>query len=77
MGEASGAPEDATHTSPPKEEVVIREATAADLGRLDTLTLADFATDFSKVPIPDRDGPLTDGEMRTAVDAFVQSLTRT
>ncbi len=62
---------------PPKEETVIREATPADVERVDTLTLADFAADFSKIPLPDRDGPLTEGEMTTAVDAFLHSIERT
>ena len=57
-----------------KEEVVIREGTEKDIDRLESLTLQDFATDFSKVPIPDKEGPLTDGEMKVAVDAFVNSV---
>jgi type IV secretion system protein VirD4 len=57
-----------------KENLVIREGTVADVDRLESLTLQDFATDFSKVPIPDKEGPLTDGEMRIAVDAFVNSV---
>jgi type IV secretion system protein VirD4 len=81
----AGAPSESVSTPeraaaappPPKEQTVIREATPADVQRIDTLTLADFATDFSKIPIPDRDGPLTDGEMTTAVDAFVKSVAPT
>ena len=57
-----------------KENLVIREGTVADVDRLESLTLKDFATDFSKVPIPDKEGPLTDGEMKIAVDAFVNSV---
>jgi type IV secretion system protein VirD4 len=57
-----------------KENVVIREGTVRDVDRLESLTLQDFATDFSKVPLPDREGPLTDSEMKVAVDAFVNSV---
>jgi type IV secretion system protein VirD4 len=57
-----------------KENVVIREGTVEDIDRLELLTLQDFVTDFSKVPIPDKEGPLTDNEMKVAVDAFVTSV---
>jgi type IV secretion system protein VirD4 len=60
-----------------KEAVVIRDATVEDVERIESLTLEDFAADFSKIPIPDRHGPLTEGEMTTAVDAFLHSLERT
>jgi type IV secretion system protein VirD4 len=65
-------------TKPPtvKEDVVIREGTVEDIDHLESLTLQDFAVDFSKVPIPDQEGPLTDGEMRVVVDAFVNTLER-
>ena len=39
-----------------KEDVVIREGTVEDIERIESLTLEDFATDFSKVPIPDEEG---------------------
>ena len=57
-----------------KESVVIRNATVEDIERIESLTLEDFATDFSKVPIPDREGTLSDPEMKTAVDTFLSSL---
>ena len=62
---------------PRKEEGVIREGTLADVERIEALTLEDFATDFSKVRIPDQDGPLSDAEMRVAVESFLVSLERT
>ena len=37
---------------------MIRNATVEDVERIESLTLEDFACDFSKVPIPDRDGPV-------------------
>jgi hypothetical protein len=48
-----------------------------DIDRLESLTLEDFATDFSKVPIPDKEGPLSDAEMKVVVDAYLSSLERT
>ena len=57
-----------------KEAVVIRDATVEDVERIESLTLEDFAADFSRVSIPDRGGPLTDGEMKVAVDAFLNSV---
>jgi type IV secretion system protein VirD4 len=59
-----------------KEAVMIRDATVEDVERIGSLTLEDFAADFSKVPIPDRDGPLSQPEMTAAVDAFLGSLER-
>lgn len=71
MGESAPAP-----VPPQKEEVVTREATAEDIERIETLTLEDFAADFSKVPIPDKEGPLSDGEIKIAADAFLKALER-
>jgi hypothetical protein len=67
----------ATAPRPKKEDEVIRDATVKDIERIDTLTLEDFATDFSKVQIPEKDGPLSDPEMDRAVVSFLSSLDRT
>jgi type IV secretion system protein VirD4 len=65
-------------TSPPdptmKETHVIREATVSDIERLESLTLNDFATDFSRLEIPEREGRLSEREMSTLVDHFMDSL---
>ena len=61
---------------PKKEEVVIRDATVEDVERIESLTLEDFAADFSKVQGPDHDGPVSDGEMTGLVDTFLSSLER-
>ena len=66
----------ATAAPPKKEDVVIREGTAEDVERIESLTLEDFATDFSKVQIPAKEGSLTDGEMKIAVETFLNSLER-
>jgi hypothetical protein len=55
---------------------VIREGTVEDIERIESLTLEDFATDFSKVRIPDKEGPLSDREMKVAVDTFLSSIER-
>ena len=75
--EAPGTPDTATAAAQPrKEDVVIREGTVEDIERIESLTLEDFATDFSKVRIPDKEGPLSDGEMKVAVDTFLSSIER-
>src|SRR2546421_8368456 len=60
----------------PKLEPVLRtrEATAQDVERIPSLTLEDYATDFSKVKIPDHDGPLSSDEMHAAVQSFLNTL---
>jgi type IV secretion system protein VirD4 len=74
----ASTPESAVDAPGPKrEEGVIREGTVADVERIETLTLEDFATDFSKVRIPDQDGPLSEAEMKGAVESFLDSLERT
>ena len=51
----------------------VREATVEDIDRLESLTLEDFAVDFDKVQLPDRD-KLTEQELTTAVDRFLATL---
>ena len=59
-----------------KEKVVLRDATVEDIERIESLTLEDFAIDLSKIRIPDKDGPLSDAEMKVAVDTYMSSLER-
>ena len=73
-GEAGDSVAPAPRTE--KEEVVLRDATVEDVERIESLTLEDFATDFSKVQIPDREGPVSEPEMKAAVDTFLNSLER-
>ena len=76
-GEATGSHESsAAPPRPKKKDEVIREVTVKDIERIESLTLEDFATDFSRVPIPDKEGPLSDGEIRIAADAFLKTLER-
>ncbi len=54
----------------------VREATVADLDRLESLTLEDFVADFSQVEIPERAAGerMSTDEMNAAVDSFLQTL---
>lgn len=54
----------------------VREATLEDIERLDSLTLEDFAAPLDQVKMPEKPAGerLTDAEMRTAVDQFLQTL---
>jgi len=83
---ASGPRDDAAAITPaaaagegtgPKEgsnpDDVIREATAQDIDRIDSLTLDDFAADFSAVKIP-TDGPMSEQAMHEAVEGFLATL---
>jgi type IV secretion system protein VirD4 len=57
-------------------EPEVHDATVEDVDRVESLTLEDFAADFSKVEIPERDGPMTEAEMSNAVSSFLNSLER-
>ena len=60
--------------SAPAADTSVRPATAADLDRLDELTLEDFACDFSQVEFPTHDEPWSDAELHTAVDGFMAAI---
>jgi hypothetical protein len=57
-------------------EYDVRDATVADVERIDSLTLDDFEVDLSKIEFPDHDGPLSDAEMTKAVASFLNTLER-
>jgi hypothetical protein len=61
--------EGAIEPTPPPS---VREATLQDIDNLQTLTLDDFAADFSAVKLPG--GPLSEGDLSQAVDSFLDSL---
>ena len=52
----------------------MREATVEDIERIESLTLEDFETDFSKVKIPDHEGPVSVDELHAAAERFVDAL---
>jgi hypothetical protein len=56
--------------------VVIRDGTPEDVERSDSLTEDDFAADLASVQIPNKEGPMSDGEMKVAVDSLLDSLKR-
>jgi type IV secretion system protein VirD4 len=70
----SEAPPSTAVGSHPEGSAVIREATLEDIERIDALTLEDFAADFSRVPMPQREGLLSESEMDAAVDQFMGTL---
>jgi type IV secretion system protein VirD4 len=51
-----------------------RPPSLADLERLDSLTLDDFAADFSRVEMPTHDGPWNAQELQTAAHSFLATL---
>jgi type IV secretion system protein VirD4 len=61
-------------SAPPKEEIVIRDGTLADVERIDSLTREDFAVDLSKVEFPTHDGPPSDDELHVAARNLVDSI---
>ena len=56
-----------------------REATVADIDRLDTLRLEDFAVDFNRVHLQQKPAGerLTSEELQAAVDSFLETLRST
>ena len=60
----------------PEGRVVTREATVADLSRLESLTLDDFAVDFGRVQLPEKGSGerLTSQELQVAVESFLETL---
>jgi type IV secretion system protein VirD4 len=62
------------HRTAPESAPATREATVEDIERWDELTLEDFAADFSKVKIPDHEGPMSSEELQAAVDSFLDTL---
>ena len=68
------APVDPAPAETPKApQFTEREATVQDIERLNSLTLEDFAVDFSHVEIPEG-GPMTDTQMQAAVESFMATL---
>ena len=64
------------HSLRPKGRAVTREATVADLSRLESLTLEDFAVDFGRVQLPQKGSGerLTSQELQVAVESFLGTL---
>jgi type IV secretion system protein VirD4 len=62
-----------TPAEPNSEIPRTREATEADIDRIDTLTLDDFAADFSRVSLPDTE-QLSERDLQMAVESFLSTL---
>ena len=54
-------------------ETVERDATAEDIERIESLTLEDFAADFSAVELP-TEGRMSEDQMKHAVESFLETL---
>jgi type IV secretion system protein VirD4 len=72
----SAPPADSMPRDMPEARPATREATAADIDRLESLTLEDFAVDFDRVKIPQKaeSERLTSEEMNSVVANFVDTL---
>jgi type IV secretion system protein VirD4 len=64
----------AASLNPRKEEVVIRDGTAADIERIDSLAMDDFAADFAKVQAPAHEGYATADEIHVMAQKFLETL---
>ena len=56
-----------------EERTVTREATVADIVRIESLQLSDFATDFS-IAAPEHDGRLSEAEMDQCLAVFMEKV---
>jgi type IV secretion system protein VirD4 len=72
----SGSPPD-PRTAPSEAiravETVERDATTDDIERIESLTLEDFAADFSAVELP-TEGRMSEDQMKDAVESFLETL---
>ena len=67
--DTGAAPAEAFHGA----ETVAREATTEDIERIESLTLEDFAADFSAVELP-TEGRMSEDQMKDAVESFLDTL---
>jgi type IV secretion system protein VirD4 len=73
---APTTPADSRSREAGEAPIATREATVADIERLDSLTLEDFAVDFDRVKIPEKpEGErLTSEELHAAAQSFLDTL---
>jgi hypothetical protein len=74
LGSEAGAPQERSQAKAADTAPGVHEASVEDIDRAEFLTLEDFETDFSRVDIPEHEGPLTAEEMQTAVTSFLDTL---
>jgi type IV secretion system protein VirD4 len=70
VDEITAAVSAASTSSPAEVTVHEREATAADVERIESITLEDIAANFDQVPLP-KEGPISNAQMHCAADNFV------
>jgi type IV secretion system protein VirD4 len=56
-----------------EDSTVIREATVADIDRIDSLQLSDYATDLS-IAAPEHEGRLSEAQMDQCVSAYMDRM---
>ena len=56
-----------------EDRTVIRESIVADIDRLDSLQLSDFATDLS-IAAPEHEGRLSEAEMDQCFSVFMEKI---
>jgi type IV secretion system protein VirD4 len=61
-----------SQSSLPEPEIPTREATLADVDRMDSLTLDDFAVDLTGVELPE--GPVSEADLSRTADRFVDAF---
>jgi len=71
---ASSTATTAEGTAPMGEAYVIRDATAADVERIDELGLEDYHVDFSELAVPDHEGPATTEELEAMKVSFLGTI---
>jgi type IV secretion system protein VirD4 len=57
-----------------QEKPVFRDATVDDIEHIESLTCADFEVDVTKIEVPQRDGQLSDPEMKAHVAQFLDTI---
>jgi hypothetical protein len=68
----SPATEEVVMQAPRTQEPATREATIADIDRIDSITLEDFAADLKRVKMPE--SPMSDADAARAVANLLDAL---
>jgi type IV secretion system protein VirD4 len=68
----SAPAEASSQTGLPELKIPTREATLADVDRMDSLTLDDFAVDLTGVELPE--GPVSEADLSRTADRFVDAF---
>jgi type IV secretion system protein VirD4 len=68
----SSPAEASSQTGLPELKIPTREATLADVDRMDSLTLDDFAVDLTGVELPE--GPVSEADLSRTADRFVDAF---